>query len=227
MTQSNGSGLVANTMAVLIRLITGVQARWLGDEPTTTPDLDSSPPPVPQRIYYANHQSNLDAPVIWASLPAPVRRRTRPVAARDYWEATPLRRLIAGRGFNAVLIERKKVTRENNPLAKMEAALLAGDSLILFPEGTRAMDDDAEVGEFKPGLFHLARKFPTIELMPVHLENLNRILPKGEFLVIPIIASVRFGKSLLMQPDEEKAAFLNRAREALVAIEDPAEGGAA
>lgn len=208
-------------LAAFIRLITGVNARWLD----TAAYDDSDPAHIPQRIYYANHQSNLDAPVIWASLPTALRKRTRPVAARDYWDATPLRRRISHKGFNALLIERLKVTKSNNPLTAMEEALSAGDSLIIFPEGTRstAEDEDHEIAEFKSGLFHLARKFPDVQLVPVYLENLSRILPKGELLLIPLLAAVRFGAPLHRIDNEPKPAFLDRARAALAALETPPE----
>src|SRR6476619_2351696 len=145
-----GGALVAG----LIRLVTGAQARWAG----VAPAPDSGP--APKRIYFANHTSNLDAPVIWASLPDAVRVRTRPVAARDYWEGGKVRRYLAEKVFRAVLIERKKVSAHSNPLEAMEAALDAGDSLILFPEGTRADDEEGGLHDFKPGLWHLARKHP-------------------------------------------------------------------
>ncbi len=48
--------------------------------------------------------------------------------------------------------------------------------------------------------------------MPVFIENLNRVLPKGEVLPIPILCSVRFGAPLSLQEGEEKSAFLERAR---------------
>lgn len=193
-------------IAALIRLVTGAQARWDGVEPFA-PDGSHR-----RRIYFANHCSNLDAPVIWASLPRDLRARTRPVAARDYWERGPIRRFLAHKVFRAVLIERKKVTARCNPLEAMEAALDAGDSLILFPEGTRADDEDGGMHEFKPGLWHLARKHTDVELVPVHLENLNRILPKGDFLLIPLLAAVTFGKPVRPEEGEEKAAFLQRAK---------------
>jgi 1-acyl-sn-glycerol-3-phosphate acyltransferase len=198
--------------AGIIRLITGAQARWEGVEPVAP---DGS---IPQRIYFANHASNLDAPVIWAALPRELRRRTRPVAAKDYWDRGGLRRHLASNVFRAVLIERKRVTAHANPLAAMEDALDAGDSLIIFPEGTRTEDEEGEMNPFKPGLWHLARKHPAVQLVPVYLENLNRILPKGEFLLIPLLAAVTIGAPLALGPDEPKAAFLERARASVEAM---------
>ena len=193
-------------IATLIRLLTGAQARWRGVDPIRP---DGS---VPVRIYFANHASNLDAPLIWASLPKQLRKITRPVAAQDYWDGTPARRFLAHRVFRAVLIERKKVTASRNPLAAMEAALDAGESLIIFPEGTRTLDDEGDMGEFKAGLWHLSKKHPDIELVPVHLENLNRILPKGSMILIPLLAAVTFGSPIRIEPGEEKPAFLARAK---------------
>ena len=195
-------------IAGLIRLLTGAQARWSG----------CAPDPV-QRIYFANHTSHLDFPVIWASLPPPLRRLTRPVAARDYWDATRLRRYLAKDVFRAIMIERNAAGRDN-PLRPMEEALSAGDSLIIFPEGTRAVDEDAGLAPFKSGLYHLAQSYPDVQLVPVHLENLNRILPKGKYLLIPLLAAVSFGAPIRLLPDEDKQAFLERARAVVAGLEE-------
>jgi 1-acyl-sn-glycerol-3-phosphate acyltransferase len=199
-------------IAELIRLVTGAQARWRGIDAVRA---DGS---IPQRIYFANHQSNLDAPVIWASLTPAMREMTCPIAARDYWQGTPLRQFLADRVFHCVLIERQKVTKSSNPLKLMEDALAAGKSLILFPEGTRTLDDDGDMRDFKPGLWHLAKKHPKVELVPVHLENLNRILPKGDFLLVPLLAAVTFGSPIDFREDEDKMDFLARARHAVESL---------
>lgn len=204
-------------IAGLIRLLIGVQPRWTGVDPVRE---DGS---IPQRIYFANHSSNLDAPAIWASLPKPLRDHTRPVAARDYWDATAPRRWLAQRVFHALLIERKHVCNTNNPLAAMESAIDAGASLIVFPEGTRSTDDDLEAGPFKPGLWHLAKHRPDVELVPVHLENLNRILPKGSLILIPLLAAVAFGKPIEIAEGEDKQAFLDRARRSVIDLERETE----
>ncbi len=200
--------LARDVVAAGIRLLCGVR------------ELPADALPPGPCLLFANHSSHLDFAVIWAALPPAIRARTRPVAGRDYWEATSFRRWLAGTVFRAVLIERKRVTVATNPLEPMLAALDAGDTLIVFPEGTRSAD--GTIGEFKSGLHHLARGRPSVPLVPVHLDNLNRILPKGEFLPVPLLGAVRTGPVLAFDPAENKNAFLVRAREAVAALRDPA-----
>ena len=193
-------------LAGITRFVTGANARWIGSAPETR-----------QRVYFANHTSHLDTLVIWASLPPEIRAKTRPVAARDYWIKNKLRRYLADNIFNALLIERKKPTAHNNPLADMRHALDGGDSLIIFPEGTR--QNGTEMSPFKGGLFHLAKDCPGVELIPVLVENLNRILPKGEFLPVPLLGGVSFGAPIKLENGEEKSAFLDRAQSAIKALQ--------
>jgi 1-acyl-sn-glycerol-3-phosphate acyltransferase len=194
-------------LVFLIRAISGAQSRWLAQ------------PSARQSIYFANHTSHLDAVVLWASLPPELRDRTRPVAALDYWEKTSLRRWLAREIFRAVLIDRTKVTAQNNPIQRMIEAMGSDDSLILFPEGSRGAGE--EVGPFKSGLFHLAQDKPEAALVPVYIENLNRILPKGEFLPVPLLSSITFGAPLDRLENESKAAFLERARNAVRGLQAP------
>lgn len=168
-------------------------------------------------VLFANHSSHLDFATIWAALPPAQRRRVRPVAGRDYWEQGPLRRWLAGRVFRAVLIERQKVTVATNPLTPMVDALDAGASLIVFPEGTRS--SDGKIQPFKSGLHHLARARPTTPLVPILLDNLNRILPKGDFLPVPLVATLAVGAPLAFDAAEAKTDFLVRAQRALVALQ--------
>jgi 1-acyl-sn-glycerol-3-phosphate acyltransferase len=184
-----------------IRGITGATSRWV--EGCT----------AKQCIYFANHTSHLDAIVLWAALPHDLRERTRPAAARDYWEATRLRRYLAERVFHAILIDRTKVTVQNNPIKKMIEEMGDHYSLIIFPEGRR--NPGEEIDGFKSGLFHLAKEKPEAALVPVYIDNLNRILPKGEFLPVPLLSSITFGRPLPTVPNEPKAQFLERARKAV------------
>lgn len=169
--------------------------------------------PAGPTIYFANHSSHLDFVTIWAALPTELRAHCRPVAGQDYWTKSRFRHWLARDFFKAVLIERQRVTVACNPLEPMVAALAEGASLIVFPEGTRSAD--GAIHEFKSGLYHLARARPEVSLVPIYLQNLNRILPKGDFLPVPLLGSLSVGPALQLSPDEAKADFLPRARSAV------------
>ncbi|WP_345302787.1 lysophospholipid acyltransferase family protein [Lysobacter hankyongensis] len=208
--------LIARLIIAFIRLLTGAQAFWRGIRPNAA-----------QRIYFANHASHGDFVLLWASLPPWLRRRTRPVAGADYWNRDPLRRFLGGKVFRAVLIDRERKAAPDksdrpDPIEQMVDALTGGDSLIIFPEGTRNTTD-AVLLPFKSGLFHLATKAPQAELVPVWINNLARVMPKGQLLPIPLLCTVVFGPPLARIDGEDKAAFLERARAAMLALrpEDP------
>jgi len=194
--------MMRDFLAALVRLATGVRR------------LSSVPHGSGPAIFFANHASHMDFVVVWAALPDAVRDLTCPAAAEDYWGATALRRRVACQLFRAILIPRRDVSRQNHPVDRLGIALESGRSVIIFPEGTRGTTD--ETGEFKSGLYHLARRYPEIPLVPVYLENLSRILPKGSRLPVPLIAQARFLAPLKFEPGESKLSFLTRARAALV-----------
>jgi 1-acyl-sn-glycerol-3-phosphate acyltransferase len=198
---------IAGTLIVVFaRFVTAVRGRWEGIAPTDD-----------QRIYFANHASHGDFVLIWTVLPRRLRFATRPVAGSDYWLASPLRRFIGRDVFNAVLIDRDSASRTADPVTQMTEALDAGASLIVFPEGTRNTTD-APLLPFKSGLFHLARARPGVDLVPVWIDNLNRVMPKGEFVPIPLICTVTFGAALRVSETETKQDFLARAQAALLAL---------
>lgn len=203
--------MIRTALASISRLISGATVEWRCD-----PDAGA------QRIYFANHSSHLDFVVIWSALPAHIRGSVRPVAGRDYWERGTIRRWLAGRVFRAVLVDRgpggAQSSAENARAAIEHMAREMGNrqSLIVFPEGTRS--PNGEIGPFKSGLYHLFRLRPDAELIPVHLENLNRILPKGEMLPVPMVSRVVFGPRLRISADEQKDEFLAKARTALLEL---------
>ncbi|MET0948496.1 MAG: lysophospholipid acyltransferase family protein [Pseudomonas sp.] len=197
--------LVATIITAGARSVTGARSLWLG----------CTPEPV-QRIYFANHSSHGDFVLLWASLPPALRKLTRPVAGADYWQSSPLRRYIINRVFNGVLVDRQRKTPDANPLQPMLEALENGDSLIIFPEGTRNLEDG--LLPFKSGLYHLAKSYPHAELVPVWIANLNRVMPKGRVLPLPLLCTTSFGTPLQLGNDELKEQFLLRSREALLAL---------
>jgi len=190
----------------LIRLLTGAQARWQG-----------CPPKAEQRIYFANHQSHADLVLMWAALPEELRGITRPIAARDYWTTTAFKRWITSSVFNAIYVDRVK-TGEQDPLAPLIEALTHGDSIILFPEGTRGNHEEPQ--SFKSGLYNLAAKFPHVVLVPAWINNVQRVMPKGEVVPVPILCSVTFGAPVVLQVGEDRGAFLTRARQAVLDLRE-------
>ncbi|HPW09427.1 MAG TPA: lysophospholipid acyltransferase family protein [Burkholderiaceae bacterium] len=190
----------------LVRLLTGSQARWHG-----------CPPKAEQRIYFANHQSHADLVMIWAALPKELRSRTRPIAAKDYWTRTPFKQWITTAVFNAIYVERER-TDDQDPLQPLYDALESGDSIILFPEGTRGYADEPQ--PFKSGLYNLALKYPDVVLVPAWINNIQRVMPKGEVVPVPVLCSVTFGTPIQLVEGEDRRAFLDRARQVVIALRD-------
>ncbi|MEX2177829.1 MAG: lysophospholipid acyltransferase family protein [Gemmatimonadaceae bacterium] len=203
--------MIGPALAAFARIISGASAHWT-----------AAPNAVRQRVYFANHASHLDFVVIWSAMPPALRARTRPVAGADYWMRGPIKRYLARAVFRAILIERAGAGSSPQQASKSIEQIAEGmgdtHSIIVFPEGTRSMD--GEVLPFKSGMFHLCRLKPELELVPVYLANMNRILPKGEFLPVPLLGRVIFGPPMRLEPGEEKAAFLTRARDALLSLRD-------
>ncbi|WP_213952954.1 lysophospholipid acyltransferase family protein [Variovorax sp. dw_954] len=240
----------------VVRLLTGSQARWYG-----------CPPKAEQRIYFANHQSHADIVMIWAALPEELRVITRPIAARDYWANTPVKRWITTEVFHAVYVDRGQaaapppsppppaervepsmepvqaiqlplvpsepepqaepeavaaapaaVLDSSDPLTPLVEALKSGDSIIIFPEGTRG--NTGEPQKFKSGLYALAKMFPDVVLVPAWIDNIQRVMPKGEVVPVPILCSVTFGAPMQVQEGEQRRPFLERARAAVLALRD-------
>ena len=191
------------------RLLTGASVEW------RCPSV-----PGVQRIYFANHSSHLDFVVIWSALPPEMRCLARPVAGRDYWEDGPVRRYVARDVFHAVLVDRAGTKNcAHASIARMADGLGSRHSLIVFPEGTRSRN--GEIGPFKSGLYYLSRTRPDVELIPVRVDNLHRILPKGEAIPVPMVGRVVFGPPVAPPDGESKRDFLERARGALLDLGAP------
>ena len=200
---------LAGVVAGGARLISGVQVSWRDGRPLW-----------PQSVFFANHTSHLDFVVLWSSLPKRIRAKTRPVAAQDYWDRG-LRRALAVDVFKAILVPRghgeKSETNARDTIDRIVAEMGERYSLIIFPEGTRGTGE--AVAPFKSGLYYLCLRKPGVALVPAYIENLNRILPKGEFLPVPFISRITFGPASRIEPSESKQHFLARMRDALCALQ--------
>lgn len=201
--------MIGPALAAFARIISGASVQWT-----------VAPTGAPQRVFFANHTSHLDFVVIWSALPPALRVQTRPVAGADYWERGAIRRYLARNVFNAILIDRAAAgsspATASRSIEQIAEGMGSNRNIIVFPEGTRSLN--GEVLPFKSGLYHLCRMKPGLELVPVYLANMNRILPKGEVLPVPLLGRVIFGGPMHLAPDEDKQTFLARAREALLAL---------
>lgn len=214
MLRSAIASVAGHGLVMFVRLMTAPRAIWSGIEP------------IPRkRVYYANHTSNADFPVIWTALPSFLRSHTRPVAASDYWLKNRLRAFFGRDVLNAVLINRDRDSRDEteDPVARMIEALDEGSSLIIFPEGGRNLTENPTL-PFKSGIYHLATARPEVDLVPTWIHNLNSVLPKGEVVPVPLICTVTFGEPLHILPGEERDVFLARAERALVELSKQGRG---
>lgn len=199
------SRLCASVICGFTSALTGVRAIWL-----------TEPLAPAARVYFANHSSHGDFVLVWTALPSELRATTRPVAGADYWLKGRMRSFVGKEVFRAVLIDREN-TATDDPISRMSQVLTEGESLIVFPEGTRNMTDERLL-PFKSGIYRVALNVPETEFVPVWIHNINRVLPKGYLLPVPLLCTVSVGPVLKLQPGEEKAAFLERTRSALLAL---------
>jgi 1-acyl-sn-glycerol-3-phosphate acyltransferase len=197
--------VIAQTVVMCARLLTGLRVRWIDGVPITV-----------QTIFVANHSSHGDFVLVWAALPPDLRARTRPVAAADYWSSAGVKGFLAGQVFKAVLIDRLRSGDGPRPLTAMNEALASGDNLILFPEGTRNTTNAALL-PLKRGVYELAKTHPQAAVVPIWIENLRRVLPKGSLIPVPLACTVSFGAALPVLPDESADAYLERLRQAMLA----------
>lgn len=144
-------------------------------------------------IIAANHNSHLDILYLIALMPLKAVPLLRPVAAADYFCSTPLSSWLSSTFLGIIPLERKRGSFHADPLAGPAAALEQGEIVIIFPEGTRGAPE--ELGQIKPGVAHLAKRFPSVPVVPVFMRNLGRSLPRGSFVLVPFC-----GKAAVAEP---------------------------
>lgn len=199
--------LIDQGLYLFVSFLTGVR-------PKSESELAFSPE---KKVYFANHASHGDFVLVWISLPKLWRKAARPVAGADYWLENRFKSFIINNVFNGLTIRRDG----GDPRAvtdQMTAALKQGSSLIIFPEGTRNTDDGTLLLPFKSGIYHLARENPDVQFVPIWIDNINRVLPKGKLVPVPISCDVQIGSPMQLLPGENKDEFLQRTRDAMLAL---------
>lgn len=201
--------------ALLVRpfmtLFIGLRVR--GREHLATPD---------PFILVANHSSHLDTVSLLSLFPLGRLRRLRPCAAADYFQRTRTIAFLSRTFFNVLPIERTHTGTGDHPLQLMREALERGESLLLFPEGTRGAGDT--LAPFRPGVAYLAEQLPAVPVVPAYLAHMGRALPRGEFVPVPFICEIRIGAPRHLRGSrEDMLAALIGAIEALRGV--PGNGG--
>ena len=132
-------------------------------------------------VYVSNHQSMVDILAVFATyLPY------RWVSKRENFFAPFLGWTMWLNGY--VPLRRGHLPSIRRMLRRCEAELRAGNSLFVFPEGTRS--DDGELKEFFRGAFWLAAR-SGVPVVPVVIEGTRGILPKRSLLIRPQAVEVR------------------------------------
>lgn len=146
-----------------------------------------------QFIIIANHNSHIDTLALMSAMPAHKIKEVKPVAASDYFGKSKLRGFLTKAFTNALLIPRSYALRnqEKNPFAIMIEAIKAGQSLIVYPEGSRGKAN--EMQEFKNGIGHILLKYPHVAYIPTYIENTGSVLPKDRIIPVPFNCKVVFG----------------------------------
>jgi long-chain acyl-CoA synthetase len=168
-------------------------------------------------LLVANHTSHLDSVVLLGALPARLRRRLAVAAAADYFFARPMVGSTVALLLNAFPFSRTTAVR---PTLEHCAALLdARWSILLYPEGTRSIT--GKIGEFKSGVGLLAVELE-VPVVPIYLDGLQNILPKGRTVPRPGRVSVTFGEPVSFDKSasyDDVALHLEQAVRALRGID--------
>ncbi len=169
-------------------------------------------------LVVANHNSHLDAAVLMWLFPLRRLARVHPVAAADYFGSTWLRRTMAMLFMNAIAIERRpKLGRD--VLAPVVDAIEAGESVILFPEGSRG--EAGVVAPFRPGVGRLVRSLPGLLVVPVFMSGPERIWPRGKVVPVPLATDVNVGKPRSYPADLDPREIAERVRNDVLALAPP------
>jgi 1-acyl-sn-glycerol-3-phosphate acyltransferase len=152
------------------------RARWFGRRVVEMLDIQleaTGAENVPQRavVYMSNHQSHLDIPILYATLPSPT---IRMLAKTELFQIP-----LWGRGLRAaefIEVDRGNHMRAVQSIDHAARLLREGVSIYLAPEGTRSVD--GRIGRLKKGGFHLALGTGA-PIVPVAIRGTIDILPRG------------------------------------------------
>ncbi len=182
--------------------------------------LDGLTEPV---LLIANHTSHLDAPSVLALLSRSRRDRTAVAAAADYFFRGAPRSVAASIALGAFPFHREGAVAAS--LAHCGDLVDDGYSLLVFPEGTRS--PSGQLQPFKSGIGLLAREL-RVPVVPIAVDGLHAILPKGRTWPRPGPVRITIGEPLRVDPavsNAEAAALLEAHLRRLLRAGAPATRG--
>ncbi|MEX2272847.1 MAG: lysophospholipid acyltransferase family protein [Vicinamibacterales bacterium] len=138
-------------------------------------------------IYAINHSSNVEPPIVFASL-RELAPRLRVLYKAELRKVPVLVRAFDVAGF--VPLERGNRDQSLPAIDKAAAALTEGNSFLIFPEGTRSKTGD--LLPFKKGGFIMAIRAQA-PIVPVAIIGARQAMRKGSPWIYPVNVSVRFG----------------------------------
>jgi 1-acyl-sn-glycerol-3-phosphate acyltransferase len=154
-------------------------------------------------VYCSNHQSNIDPPVIFEV----VHPRLHILYKAEIDAIPVLARAFRYGGF--IPVDRRNKEAALRSIDAGAASLRAGNSFLIFPEGTRSRT--AELLPFKKGGFIMAIKAEA-PIVPVAVQGGRDSMRKGSWIIRPVTVSVRVGAPIA------SAGFTLDRRDELIAI---------
>lgn len=177
MARITGPSLVEARRGTLTREAIDERARWFGHRVIELLDIHlraTGAERVPldrAYVYMSNHQSHLDIPVLYATLPSPT---IRMLAKKELFRIP-----LWGSGIRAaefIEVDRQNHARAVAALAQARELIEDGVSIWIAPEGTRSRD--GRIGALKKGGFHLARDTGA-PIVPVAIRGTIDVFPRG------------------------------------------------
>jgi long-chain acyl-CoA synthetase len=169
-------------------------------------------------IFASNHQSHMDVPVILSALPGRWRSRVAPAMLKEFFEAhfhpeqhtwrqvftSSLNYYLACFYFNTFPIPQREAGARHT-LQYIGEVTGSGLSILLFPEGVRS--PTGQIKPFRGGIGMIASRLD-LPVIPVRLDDVDRLMPVGSSFVIPGPVRVTFGSPLRLRGDDYAALAL-------------------